>query len=199
MTDPDFAELGDGETDVDDPVGPGPGAAANDTRAILQQLRNLVEAARQMPLSSSVMVNRDEFVELVDDAARLLPEELREARWLMKEREEFLAKARKEGDEIIEAAKLRAARMVERTEVVREAKRTADRVLEDADERARKLRLEAEDYIDQKLAAFEVVLERTMTTVRQGRDRLQVHTTAPQIEVEEEADDVGAFFDQDQA
>lgn len=177
-----------------------PAAVDLDSEELLLQLRELLETARQMPLSASVMINREEFLELVEDALAALPEELKRARWLLKEREEFLAHARREADQIIEAASARAERMVERTEVVRESRLRAEQVVDDAEARARALQHEAEDYIDQKLAAFEVVLERTMTAVRHGRERLQVHTGSPAIEepAEEAAgDDGSAFFDQD--
>ena len=67
-----------------------------------------------MPLSASVMVNREEFGELLDDAMEELPEELRQARWLLKERTEFLARAEHEAEQIIDVARVRAERMVER-------------------------------------------------------------------------------------
>lgn len=174
--------------------------AGYDTEAILVELRDLIEQAPTLPLSSSSRVNRDEALGLVDEAIESFPEELREARWLLKEREEFLAKARREADQIIDAARVRAERMVERTEVVREARRTAEAVVTDAEDRSRALQHEAEDYVDQKLAAFEVVLERTMQTVQRGRDRLQVHVGAPRLAeaVDEEIDEAEAsFFDQD--
>jgi len=176
------------------PQPPVPGT--HDTEGLLLSLRDLVENARAMPLSASVMVNREEVLELVEDAIGSLPEELREARWLLKEREEFLAGARKEAESIIDAARLRAERMVERTEVVREARRAAEAIVDDAEARSRALRNEAEDYVDQKLAAFEIVLDRTMAAVQKGRERLQVHTTSPALEAEESSDE-GAFFDQD--
>ena len=66
-----------------------------------------------------------------------------------------------------------------------------------AEDRARAMRLETEDYIDQKLAGFEVVLERTMAAVQKGRERLQVVVEAP-LEVEPaEEEAVSGFFDQD--
>ena len=51
--------------------------------------------------------------------------------------------------------------------------RVAQQVVSHAEADSRRLRHEAEDYIDQKLAAFEVVLERTMATVQKGREQLQ--------------------------
>ena len=112
-----------------------------------------------------------------------MPEEIRHARWLLKERDEFLAQARREADDIIESARVQAERMVERTEIAREARRVAQKTVDDADAQARRLRLECEDYIDHKLAEFEVVLERTMAAVQKGRDRLQV--TIDPLEAEE--------------
>ncbi len=169
-----------------------------DTEALLLRMREVVETARPMPLSASVLIARDEFLELVEDALGGLPEELRRARWLLKEREEFLAQARREAEDIVEAARVRAERMVERTEVVREANHVAQSRLDEADARARALRHEAEDYIDQKLAGFEVVLDRTMQAVQRGRERLQVHVEAPDEVGGEEFDEAGAFFDQDE-
>ena len=141
---------------------------------LLLELRDLVENARTMPMSASVLVNREEILGLVDEIFAGMPEEVRHARWLLKERDEFLAAARREADDIIEAGRVRAERMVERTEIAREARRVAQTVVDDADASARQLRHEAEDYVDQKLAAFEVVLERTMAAVQKGRERLQV-------------------------
>lgn len=167
------------------------------TEAYLLRLRELVENARAMPLSASVMINRDEFWEILEDAVNVLPEELRAARWLLKERDDFLAQAQREGDRIIEAARVRAERMVERTEVVREARRTAAAIVEDAEASSRQIQHEADDYVDRKLAAFEVVLERTMSTVQKGRERLQAHVGPPPTDEEPGAEEL-AFFDQDQ-
>ncbi len=126
-----------------------------------------------MPLSASVMINRDEVVELLEEALARLPDELRAARWLLKEREEFLAKVRREGDDILDQARARAERMVQRTEVVKAAEARARQVVEKAEDQARRMRLECEDFCDQKLASFEIVLERTQKLVAAGRAKLQ--------------------------
>jgi F0F1-type ATP synthase membrane subunit b/b' len=173
---------------------------AYDLETLLLQLREIVEGARTMPMSASVLVNRDETLEIVEDAMRALPEELRHARWLLKEREEYLAQARRDAEDIVEAARVQAERMVERTEVAREARRVAQQVVSHAEADSRRLRHEAEDYIDQKLAAFEVVLDRTMQTVQRGREQLQaVVAPLPGPDLAEEGTSVedSSVFDQD--
>lgn len=164
---------------------------------LLLELRDLVENARTMPMSASVLVNREEALGLVDEILAAFPEELRHARWLVKERDEFLAQARREADDIVAAARIQVERMVERTEIVREARRVAQRTVDDADAQARRLRLECEDYIDHKLGEFEVVLDRTLQAVHQGRQRLQVTYEAVDDDADAAGGDAVAFFDQD--
>jgi len=162
----------------------------------LHRLADIIGNARPMPLSASVMVNRDELLELVDEALGRLPVELREARWLLKEREEFLAKAQREADDILDAARVQAERMVQRTEVVRTAQHTARSLVDEAEAEARRLRHEAEDYCDQKLAQFEIVLDRTIKTVQAGRSRLSVAVERDDEPAAPAPGDDG-FFDQD--
>lgn len=149
------------------------GGLSSDLESVLRRAADLVAQAKSMPLSNTVLVSKDELLELLEGALEQLPEELREARWMLREREEFLSRTRAQADEILEAARVRAERMVERSELVREAHRSAQRTLIDARDEASRLRHDAEDYCDQKLAAFQIVLERTARTVQAGRERLQ--------------------------
>jgi len=146
---------------------------APQVESVLRELRDLIHQARPMPLSTSVMINQAEVLDLLDEATERLPEELRSAKWLLKQREEFLARTRREADEILEAARQRADQMVQQTEVVKAAEARARSVVDAADAEARRLKLEAEDFCDQRLASFEIVLERTMKVVSAGRAKLQ--------------------------
>jgi hypothetical protein len=178
-----------------------------DTEELIRRVIEIIDGTRALPLSSSVKLdNKDEVLELLEEASHRLPEETRQARWLLKERDEYLAKMQREGDDLVQEASLQAERMVQRTEIVREAQQAARRIVEDAREEARHLRHEAEDYCDQKLAAFEVVLDRTIKTVAAGREKLSVTPPpildGPDTGIAGIEDDGGtgfeeAFFDQD--
>jgi hypothetical protein len=133
----------------------------------------MVETARPMPLSTSLMINGEPLLGLLHDAIALLPEELRAARWLLREREEYLEGVRREGEEITAIARSRAERMVERTEVAKSAEQRAERILADAESQARLMRRETEDFCDARLASLEGILDRTRTVVATGRTRLQ--------------------------
>jgi hypothetical protein len=166
------------EDDFDDLDLPGepeprPRMPGSDVEHMLRRLHEMVASARPMPLSTSVMVNRDEVLDLLDETIERLPDELRAARWLLKEREEYLAKVKREGEDILEQARTRAERMVQRTEVVKASEARARKIVEAATDDAARLKNEVEDFCDQKLASFEIVLERTIKLVGAGRQKLQ--------------------------
>jgi cell division septum initiation protein DivIVA len=139
----------------------------------LEQLQELIREAKSMPLSSSVLVNRDEVAEMISDMQEALPEEIKRARWIVRDREELLAKARAEGERIVEQAQEEQLRMARKEEIMGRATEEADRVVAEAEERARAMQAEAEDYVDAKLASFEVVLQKTLAAVVKGRESLQ--------------------------
>ena len=101
-----------------------------------------------------------------------LPDELRQARWLLREREEFMAERSREAEALMDEVRAQAEHMVQRTEIVRQANSVAQRILDDANEEARAMRHEAEDFVDTKLAGMEIVLDRLTRTVQAGRAKL---------------------------
>ena len=169
------------------------------TEQLLRRVVDLIEGAPGLPMSASVRINKEEILELLDDAVARLPDELRAARWLLKERDEFLAKTRRDGEEIISDAKARVAHMVQRTEVVKTAESRARKVTEDAEAEARRMHHEVEDYCDQKLASFEIVLERITRAVGAGRQKLSATSLAEAALAPDEEDSLSEalFFDQD--
>jgi hypothetical protein len=145
----------------------------------IDELQVLVEEAKSVPLSTSAVINRDEFLELLAQLKQEVPDEIRQARWMSRDRDELLARARNEADRIVAEAREQRDRLLSRTEVVQAAEHDAERIRENARERAAQLRLEAEDYIDQKLAAFEILLNKTLGTVTRGREQLQGDSRQP--------------------
>ena len=139
----------------------------------IDELQMLVEEAKAVPLSSSAVINRDEFLELLAQLKEAVPDEIRQARWMARDRDELLAKARKEAERVLADAQEQRDRLLSRTEIVNAAQREAERLTDEAKERAAKIQLEAEDYIDQKLAGFEILLNKTLGTVGKGREQLR--------------------------
>lgn len=174
-------------------------ARLGESEMILRRTIDIIATAPSIPLSSTPRIDRDEVIELLEDALSRLPEEIRQARWMLKERQEFLDKTKREADEILGSARQQAERMVQRTEVVRAAETRARQVIDAADEESRRLKHETEDFLDQRLGSFEILLGRLQKTVAVGRERLSIGSQPPP-EAEEPIEEQSAqsdFFDQD--
>lgn len=164
------------------------------TEGLLLELLDLLEAAKPIPLSASARINnKEEVVALLQEAISKLPEELKDARWLLKQRADYLAKIQHDADDLTRTAQARVAQMVQRTEVVKAAEVKARKILTEAEGNARRLRLECEDYCDQRLATFEIVLERTLDGVSKGREKMQA-SMIPMAELDDL--DNSVFFEE---
>ena len=168
-----------------------------DLSARIQQLEELVRDAKSMPLSSSALLNRDEVLELITQMKDSLPDEITQARWIVKDREELLAKARRDTEAMVEAAREEQLRMASHEAVVQRAQEEAQRIVQEASEDGRRLRLESEDYVDAKLAQLEGALQRiledvietnqsisrTIDQVQAGREKLRGSVPTTNVEI----------------
>jgi cell division septum initiation protein DivIVA len=147
-----------------------------DVHAKLDELSALVQSARAMPMSASCVVNRIEVLAQLDEVRQLLPAEIAAAERVLRDKRAVVADGRVEAEELLEAARAERARMVSRTDVMREATREAEQLLAAARADTERMRREIDDYVDGKLANFEVVLHKTMAAVAKGRAKISGRT-----------------------
>ena len=143
-----------------------------DVLVLIDKLDDLVHNAKPMPLTDQVRVDKEEIYDILDQMRATIPEEIKQARWIVKERQEMLAEAKREAERIVKEAHDRQDRLVSDEEVTKRADREAEEIIEDAHAREREIRLGAEDYADEILNTLEVNLSKFIAAVQRGRDRL---------------------------
>src|SRR6186997_1061252 len=148
-----------------------------DVLVLIDKLDDLVHNAKPVPLTDQVRVDREEIYDLLDQMRATIPEEIKQARWIVKERQEMLAEAKREAERIVKEAREQQARLVANEEITRQAERAAEEIVEEA--REREIRLGAEDYADDILSTLEVNLQKFLQAVQRGRDRLQGREREP--------------------
>ncbi|GAB4274439.1 MAG: hypothetical protein Kow0056_02750 [Coriobacteriia bacterium] len=144
-----------------------------DILALIDRIEEIVDNGRTLPLTSARLVDADKIYDLIDEIRSQFPDELKQARWIVKERQEMLEEAEKEANRILEEARERAQAIASEQEIVKLAEQQAAEILDNARAREREIRLGAEDYADEMLANLEVNLGKLLTAVQRGRDRLQ--------------------------
>jgi len=193
MSNDDFEIFGEAGVQYGNDVVP---VNLGDTESFLRDVIDLISSAPNAPLSSAPKINREQVLGLLEEALDCLPPEIAEARWMLAERDQFLAKTQIEADEILEAGRVKVARMVQRTEVVKAAEARARSVKEAANEDSRRLKSETEDFLDRRLGSFEVLLNRLVKTVAEGRVQMTAAANRPPNQVSLENETI-QLFDQD--
>ncbi|RKT07132.1 hypothetical protein BX286_5187 [Streptomyces sp. 3211.6] len=143
-----------------------------DVQKKLDEIVAAVGGARSMPMSASCVVNRAELLAQLEEVRQALPGSLAQARELIGGRDQMVEEARREADRIIASAHAQRGSLISDTEIARRSQDEADRILADARREAAEIRAEADDYVDSKLANFEVVLSKTIGAVDRGREKL---------------------------
>ncbi|MFB9378154.1 hypothetical protein ACFFKU_09150 [Kineococcus gynurae] len=153
----------------------------------LGELAALVSGARSVPLSSSVMVDREQVLRLVAEVRRLLPAEVQQAGDVLAQRDEVLAAAREQAEHELVRAREQAEQLVDSQTVTRAARERADSIITTAREEAARLRTDADAWCDGKLGDFEEELERLQQQARRGRERLKTPKPAAEARAGEAA------------
>lgn len=143
-----------------------------DVQKKLDEIVAAVGGARSMPMSASCVINRAELLAQLEEVRQALPGSLAQARELIGGREQMVEEARREAERIIESAHNQRGSLISDTEIARRSQAEADRILDEARREAEEIRAEADDYVDSKLANFEVVLNKTIGSVDRGREKL---------------------------
>src|SRR5919107_44181 len=137
-----------------------------DVLVLIDKLDDLVHNAKPVPLTDQVRVDKEEIYDILDQMRATIPEEIKQARWIVKERQEMLAEAKREAERIVKEARERQNQLVSQEEITKQAERAAEDIIEDARAREREIRLGAEDYADEILNTLEVNLTKFIGAVQ---------------------------------
>lgn len=144
------------------------GGGIVDVFFLLDRLDEVVSSASHLPLSSRVLVDEQEYLDIVDQIRLSLPEELKVARRVAAEREKILAEADQRAEQLIGRAEEQIAHQVDDHALVRAAEERAHALLEHAREEARQMRREADDYAYRVFSSLSRRLRQIEGVVEEG-------------------------------
>jgi cell division septum initiation protein DivIVA len=149
-----------------------------DVQQKLTEITQVVEDARAMPMSASCLVNREEMLGLLDELRALLPEQLQQADTLLGDRDAVVQQGRDAARRLLDQARAEHDRLVEEQAVVIGARERAAVIIAEANAESTRLLSDADDYVDRKLAEFEIALDKLTQQVQRGRARLNERRAA---------------------
>lgn len=148
-------------------------AQARPAEIVLDELSELLETARAMPMSASCVVNRAHVLNLVDEVRGALPIDLAAARAILEARDDILEDGRREAERVRDAARVEQSHLVGMHEVTQVAIAEAAAIRHQAQAEAERMRRETDSYVTAKLLLLEDGLKKTLETVQRGRERIE--------------------------
>lgn len=156
-----------------------PEAGAVDFMYLLDRLEEALVTGSRVPLMARTLVDEQECLDILDQMRVAMPNEIKEARRVIAERDHILAQAREETERIVRGAEHRASRMVEEHAIVRSAQTRAIQIEEAAEQEAGSIREEADKYAETILLRVQERLDQALTNVRAGLRELETGDVAP--------------------
>ena len=140
---------------------------------LLENLEELVESGTKVPLSTKVLVDKDELSEILEEIRMKLPDELKQAKWVKEERARILVEAEKEANGIVKEAENRIISMIDEHEITRKAYEQKAQIIETANEMSREISKGTKEYADNILEKVQAVLQEALITVENNRRELK--------------------------
>jgi predicted nucleic acid-binding Zn-ribbon protein len=149
---------------------------AIEIQLLIDRLEALLIESRQVPFTSSVMIDRDRCFDLINQMRISIPEEIKKAKRVQQERERVIAQANEEAERITALAREQASKLVTGHEIVSQAESRIDAVMDRAKREAESVRSGADEYAMSVLSELEKHLLDYLTTVRNGMATLNANT-----------------------
>lgn len=149
-----------------------------DINYLVDRLEELLNGAWHVPMTSNVMMDEDELLDIIDQMRMSIPEEVKQAKRIQAERERLVAQAQEEKERIIGLAREEGQAMTDEHEILRAAEAQRQAILEEGRREARTLKGDADAYVLDVLGKLEEQLSGFLTQVRNGLTAVEANAPA---------------------
>ena len=145
------------------------GMPSNDILELIERLEHLAEQSSRVPWGNKIMIDEEELLLLIDQLRMAMPQEIKQARRVVQDRQKIITDAQTEADKILSVARERAEYLMNEQGLVNEAKARSEELLRQSREHSRKSMQEVDQYAHQMLTQLERVLEENLNQIQQAK------------------------------
>src|SRR5690242_17304310 len=143
-----------------------------DLQYLIDRLEGMVTGAKRMPITNKLMLDEQELADLIDQMRTVLPEEVRSARKVLRERDSIIAEAQQQADDILKTAHEQAEMLLDQQGLMAEAEARAHQYMEEVEADVQERINGADEYARQVLGQLREQLSRHLSTIEKGLDTL---------------------------
>src|SRR5437588_8461056 len=170
----------------------GNGGNTMDILYLVDRLENLIASSRRMPLVNQVMIKEIDILNIIDQMRTSIPDEIKQARRIIQEKERILAQAQADASSLLARAREETERAMNREgllrtaearsqELVRQAEERSQTIVRQAEERGEQLKVDADTYVAETLsnlkdhlASIDMDVSRTILSIEKGLESLDM-------------------------
>ena len=159
---------------------------------LVDRLENLIASSRRMPLVNSIIVKESDILNIIDQLRTTIPDEIKQARRVIQEKERILAQAQADANALLARARDESEQAVNREGLLKAAEARSQELMQRAEEEAEQLKNEADGYVVETLRALRDHLGSIETDI--GRSILSVEKGLASLEGEAEEREGEAIY-----
>lgn len=152
-----------------------------DILEIINEMEEVIEESTRVPLVGKVLIDDDLIVEYLDRIRSAIPEEIRQAKITIKEKERLLNEAHEEAKKVFDNAQSQISKLADESEITKQAQKQAEEIYIKAKNTAREIRQGANIYADETLKKLEDNLQKAINIVKNGREELKPKVATEQV------------------
>lgn len=148
---------------------------------LVDRLENLIASSRKVPLVNQFLVKEADILTIIDQMRTSIPDEIKQARRIIQEKERILTQAQAEANKLMALAREETERALNREGLLRSAEERSQEMLQLADEKAEQLKVEADAYVTETLRALrdhlssiEMEIGRSILSIEKGLASLEL-------------------------
>lgn len=147
---------------------------ASNIEELFDMLYEMIDEAKNVPLSSDkCMLERDKALDILDDIRARFPVELKKAKELVDKKNDYIASAKREADDLRQRAEDHARRLLNEDAMMVEARRMAEEIIQEAEQMSRQLKQAANEYCEDTLARMEAAVVDAYDEVKRSRAKFR--------------------------
>ncbi|NLK01005.1 MAG: ATPase [Clostridia bacterium] len=140
---------------------------------ILDEMEDKLEKSPRIPMTGKVVLEIDLLYGFIDKIRSVIPEEIRQAQWVSKERERMLDEAKKEAEGLLSEAQEKTLKIADESQIMKEAHAMAKALVEEAQKKAEEIQRGANEYAFEMLTGLEDVMTKNINVIRKGKSELR--------------------------
>ena len=141
-----------------------------DIMEIIDMMEETISKASTVPLTSKIMLDKEELLDYIQEIRLVYPEQLKEAKWVKTERQRILAEAEERADSIRKSAEEMQEKLIDEHEITRQAYEKAEAIRDMSERDAKDIKMDTDRYVDEILGDVEHRLDLLLRKVREDRD-----------------------------